>query len=125
MIKQLEKHEQEMASAAQRGKGDKVAQLDRMVQEDKNNVEFSRDAAELMTKGLFLSELDRFCTEKTAWLRETMGQLSAAHFQYAKRLGLMWQGYINTMQYDPQHMMGKARIVFESAAKSDEANAAS
>jgi hypothetical protein len=78
-----------------------------------------------MTKGLFLSELDRFGTEKTAWLRETMGQLSAAHFQYAKRLGLMWQGYINTMQFDPQHMMGKARIVFESAAKSDEANAAS
>ena len=29
------------------------------------------------------------------------------------------QGYINQMQFDPQHMMGKARVVFESAAKSD------
>jgi hypothetical protein len=118
-VKLKEKHEQEQASAAARGKASKVAELDRMIAEDKKNVEVSKEAAELMTKGLFFSELDRFCTEKTAWLRETMGQLAASHFQYAKRLGLMWQGYINDMGFEPQMMMGKARVVFESAARAD------
>jgi hypothetical protein len=124
-VKLKEKHEQEQASAAARGKASKVAELDRMIADDKRNVEVSKEAAELMTKGLFFSELDRFCTEKTAWLRETMGQLSASHFQYAKRLGLMWQGYINDMGYEPQMMMGKARVVFESAARADDMGAQS
>ena len=37
----------------------------------------------------------------------------------------LWQGYINDMGYEPQMMMGKARVVFESAARADDMGAQS
>jgi len=112
--KTLQAHEAEQASAASKGKADQVARLDAGIQTDRKKMEESKSAAELMTKGLFCSELDRFAEDKATWLRETMGQMSASHFQYAKRLGIMWQGYITELGYQPQTCMDSAKLIFEA-----------
>jgi sorting nexin-8 len=114
-----EKHEVEQQGAAARGKADKVAKLEKEIQQDRQNVMLCQQRCNWMTKGLFFSELDRYSQEKNRLLREAMGQMSAAHFQYAKRLGMMWQGYINALEVNPQDMMEKARVVFAQAAKAD------
>jgi len=118
-VKRKEKLEIEQQSAAARGKADKVATLERSIQEAKQNVDHCLEAYEMMTKGMFFTELDRYNMDKNLHLRDMMGQLSAAHFQYAKRLGMMWQGYIGALEVDPAQMMEKSRVVFAQAAKAD------
>ena len=113
--KTLQSHEAEQAAAASKGKADAVARLDAGIQQDRKKMEEAKLAAELMTKGLFCSELDRFAEDKVTWLRETMGQMSASHFQYAKRLGIMWQGFITELGYEPQSCMDQAKGIFEAA----------
>lgn len=118
-VKTKEKYEIEQQSAAARGKADKVANLEKQIQEAKQNVDRCLEEYELMTKGMFFTELDRYNMDKNLHLRDMMGQMSAAHFQYAKRLGMMWQGYIGALEVDPEQMMEKARVVFAQAAKAD------
>ena len=77
-------------------------------------LEQAEEISEQITQGLFRSELDRFDKIKAEQLRDMMGQLSASHFQYAKRLGIMWQGFINELGFDPQQMMDKAQTVFKA-----------
>ena len=74
---------------------------------------------DMASRGLAGSEIQRFYREKNALLRELMGQLSAAHFQFAKRLGVMWQGFLGDMKVDPHAMVEKARVVFSQAASCD------
>ena len=110
----LEKHESEQAQAASKGKADQVQKLDRQIQDDRTALEQAEEISEQITQGLFRSELDRFDKIKAEQLRDMMGQLSASHFQYAKRLGIMWQGFINELGFDPQQMMDKAQTVFKA-----------
>jgi len=118
-VKTKEKYEIEQQSAAARGKADKVANLEKQIQDAKQNVDRCLEEYEMMTKGMFFTELDRYNMDKNLHLRDMMGQMSAAHFQYAKRLGMMWQGYIGALEVDPEQMMEKARVVFAQAAKAD------
>jgi hypothetical protein len=118
-VKKKDKLEIDQQSAAARGKADKVANLEKQIQEAKQQVDRCHEAYEMMTKGMFFTELDRYNMDKNLHLRDTMGQMSAAHFQYAKRLGMMWQGYIGALEVDPEQMMEKARVVFAQAAKAD------
>ena len=82
-------------------------------------VETAQQNMDMATRGLIISEIQRFNREKNALLREMMGQLSAAHFQFAKRLGVMWQGFLGEIKVDPQAMVEKARIVFSQAASAE------
>ena len=88
----------EQQNAASRGKADKVAKLERDIGAAVSALELARSNMDMASRGLAGSEIQRFYREKNALLRELMGQLSAAHFQFAKRLGVMWQGFLGDMK---------------------------
>jgi len=115
LVKKLELMEAEVQVMAAKGRADKVAKMDIEVEQIKRQVKKSHQMVDLFVKGLFSSELQRFHTDKSALLRELTGQLSAAHFQFAKRLGVMWQGFIGEIKVDPQAMVEKARVVFSQS----------
>ena len=115
LVKKLEMMEAEQGLLAAKGKADKVAKMDVELQTIKMQVRKSHQMVDLFCKGLFASELQRFHSDKSALLRELTGQLSAAHFQFAKRLGVMWQGFIGEIKVDPQAMVEKARVVFSQS----------
>ena len=115
----LEKLRGEQQNAASRGKTEKVAKLERDITAATSALELAKTNMDMASCGLAGSEIQRFHREKNALLRELMGQLSAAHFQFAKRLGVMWQGFLGDMKVDPHAMVEKARVVFSQAASCD------
>jgi hypothetical protein len=120
-VRAKEKHELAQQAAAAKGKADKVASLEKAIQEAKLNVDRCLENYELMTKGIFFTELDRYSLDKNLHFRDMFGQIACSSFETSKRLGMMWQGYMGELGVDPTDMITKARVVYDQAAKTNEA----
>ena len=87
---------------------------------DKANVEAQKQMkinnkeAQYTTSALLGCELPSFFAAKTKTLLETMGQMAACQFQYSRRLGMLWQQYLQSLGVDPSKMMSSANNAFAS-----------